>query len=179
MVRECRLLGPWSLVCLSVYSCIAHPLLVCRSSASSSACSCIARPPARASLVCRSFAAALLESWALVRLIVRRSCVTDLSARPYLLVHRLCIARMPVPLPLVCLLCRCPVVGLPLICHACIARLSPRLSAGLPLSCRWSSRSSVCSSGAGLSLVRRWSVCSSVSAPSLIRRCPVSSCRGR
>ena len=32
---------------------------------------------------------------------------------------------------------RCPVVGLPLICHACIARLSTRLSAGLPLSCRW------------------------------------------
>ena len=149
----------------------------------SSVCSCIARLPARASLVCRSFAATLLETWALVhlivRLIVRRSSVTDLSVRPYLLVHRLCIARLPVPLPLVCLLCRCPVVGLPLICHACIARLSPRLSAGLPLSCRWSSRSSVCSSGAGLSLVRRWSVCSSVSAPSLIRRCPVSSCRGR
>ena len=32
---------------------------------------------------------------------------------------------------------RCLVVGLPLICHACIARLSTRLSAGLPLSCRW------------------------------------------
>ena len=68
---------------------------------------------------------------------MHRSSVTDLSVRPYLLVHRLCIARLPVPLPLVCLLCRCPVVGLPLICHACIARLSPRLSAGLPLSCRW------------------------------------------
>ena len=40
----------------------------------------------------------------IVRLIVRRSSVTDLSVRPYLLVHRLCIARLPVPLPLVCLL---------------------------------------------------------------------------
>ena len=98
---------------------------------------------------------------------------------------------------------RCPVVGLPLICHACIARLSTRLSAGLPLSCRWyiaalSAGVVVAALSAalplvlpllclfvrrwsltGLSLVRRWSVCSSVSALSLIRRCPVSSGRGR
>ena len=99
---------------------------------------------------------------------------------------------MPVPLPLVCLLCRCPVVGLPLICHACIARLSPRLSAGLPLSCRWyiaalSARVVVADLSAALPLVlpllclfvRRWSVWWSVSALSLIRRCPVSSGRGR
>ena len=162
-----------SLVCLLVHrssacSCIARLPFVCRYSARDMGARASDRLSDRASLV-----------RLIVRLIVRRSSVTDLSVRPYLLVHRLCIARLPVPLPLVCLLCRCPVVGLPLICHACIARLSPRLSAGLPLSCRWSSRSSVCSSGAGLSLVRRWSVCSSVSAPSLIRRCPVSSCRGR
>ena len=74
--------------------------------------SCIARPPARASLVlpfvCRCSARVMgarpSDHPLLVRLIVRRSSVTDLSARPYLLVHRLCIARMPVPLPLVCLL---------------------------------------------------------------------------
>ena len=102
---------------------------------------------------------------------MHRSSVTDLSVRPYLLVHRLCIARLPVPLPLVCLLCRCPVVGLPLICHACIARLSPRLSAGLPLSCRWyiaalSARVVVAALSAALPLVlpllclfvRRWSL---------------------
>ena len=164
MVRQCCLVVHRS----SVWSCIARLSFVCRYSARDMGARASDRVSGCASLV-----------RLIVRLIVRRSSVTDLSVRPYLLVHRLCIARMPVPLPLVCLLCRCPVVGLPLICHACIARLSPRLSAGLPLSCRWSSRSSVCSSGAGLSLVRRWSVCSSVSAPSLIRRCPVSSCRGR
>ena len=49
----------------------------------SSVCSCIARLPARASLVCRSFAATLL-------------------------VHQLCIAGLPVPLPLVCLLVAAP-----------------------------------------------------------------------
>ena len=67
----------------------------------SSVCSCIARLSdrlsARASLV-----------RLIVRLIVRRSSVTDLSVRPYLLVHRLCIARLPVPLPLVCLLIAAP-----------------------------------------------------------------------
>ena len=97
MVRHCRLLGSWPLVCLSVYSRIAHPLLVCCSSASSSVCSCISHPSVRASLI-----------RLIVRLIVRRSSVTDLSARPYLLVHWLCIARMPVPLPLVCLLVAAP-----------------------------------------------------------------------
>ena len=117
MVRECRLFGSWSLVCSSVYSCIAHPLLVCRSSASS----CIARasarpsarPPARASLACRSFAAALLESWALVRLIIRYSSVCS------------CIVH---------LLLTCPLVH---IC-SCIGCAS--------LVCLFLCRSSVCSS---------------------------------
>ena len=72
---------------------------------------------------------------------------------------------------------RCPVVGLPLICHACIARLSPRLSAGLPLSCRWyiaalSARVVVAALSAALPLVlpllclfvRRWSL----TGPSLV-----------
>ena len=120
----------------------------------------------------------------LVRLVVHRSSVCSCIARlPFVcrysarasVVHRWSACSSAARLSAR----RCPVVGLPLICHACIARLSPRLSAGLPLSCRWSSRSSVCSSGTGLSLVRRWFVCSSVSALSLIRRCPVSSGRGR
>ena len=80
----------------------------------SSVCSCIARLP----FVCRYSARdmgarasdRLSDRASLVRLIVcllvHRSSVTDLSVRPYLLVHQLCIARLPVPLPLVCLLCR-------------------------------------------------------------------------
>ena len=87
---------------------------------------------------------------------------------------------------------RCLVVGLPLICHACIARLSTRLSAGLPLSCRWyiaalSARVVVADLSAALSArvvvadlsVRQSLLCHlSVAAPLLICHCPVSSCRG-
>ena len=192
MVRECRLFGSWSLVCSSVYSCIAHPLLVCRSSASS----CIARasarpsarPPARASLACRSFAAALLESWAFVRLIIRYSSVCSCIVHLLLTCPLVHICSCIGCASLVCLfLCRSSVcsslprrwsaVDLPLICHACIARLSPRLSAGLPLSCRWciaalSARVVAADLSAALPLVlpllclfvRRWSL----TGPSLV-----------
>ena len=73
----------------------------------------------------------------LVRLLVHRSCVcssvrSSISARA-LVVHRSYACSSAARLSAR----RCPVVGLPLICHACIARLSTRLSAGLPLSCRW------------------------------------------
>ena len=142
MVRECRLFGSWSLVCSSVYSCIAHPLLVCRSSASS----CIARasarpsarPPARASLACRSFAAALLESWALVRLIIRYSSVCSCIVHLLLtcpLVHICsCIGCASLVCLFLCrssvcssLTCRCSAAGLSLGCSTrlfhCLTRL--------------------------------------------------------
>ena len=115
----------------SACSCIARLPFVCRYSARDMGARASDHPSARASLVrllvhrsciaraslalpfvCRCSARVMgarpsdhpSDRPLLVRLIVRRSSVTDLSARPYLLVHRLCIARMPVPLPLVCLL---------------------------------------------------------------------------
>ena len=84
----------------------ARASLVCLLVHRSSVCSCIARLPARASLVCRSFAATLLETWALVHLIVRLIVC--------LIVHRSsvcsCIARLSDRLSarasLVCLIVR-------------------------------------------------------------------------
>ena len=112
----------------------------------------------------------------LVRLVVHRSSVCSCIARlPFVcrysarasVVHRWSACSSAARLSAR----RCPVVGLPLICHACIARLSPRLSAGLPLSCRWyiaalSARVVVAALSAALPLVlpllclfvRRWSL---------------------
>ena len=118
----------------------------------------------------------------LVRLVVHRSSVCSCIARlPFVcrysarasVVHRWSACSSAARLSAR----RCPVVGLPLICHACIARLSPRLSAGLPLSCRWyiaalSARVVVAALSAALPLVlpllclfvRRWSL----TGPSLV-----------
>ena len=118
----------------------------------------------------------------LVRLVVHRSSVCSCIARlPFVcrysarasVVHRSSACSSAARLSAR----RCPVVGLPLICHACIARLSPRLSAGLPLSCRWyiaalSARVVVAALSAALPLVlpllclfvRRWSL----TGPSLV-----------
>ena len=155
MVRECRLFGSWSLVCSSVYSCIAHPLLVCRSSASS----CIARPsarpsarpPARASLACRSFAAALLESWALVRLIIRYSSVCS------------CIVHLLLTCPLVhiCSCIGCASLVCLFLCRSSVCSSLPRRWSAVDLSrvhCSFV-YSSFCWSAAFLSLVYRCSVC--------------------
>ena len=168
MVRECRLFGSWSLVCSSVYSCIAHPLLVCRSSASS----CIARasarpsarPPARASLACRSFAAALLESWAFVRLIIRYSSVCS------------CIVHLLLTCPLVhiCSCIGCASLVCLFLCRSSVCSSLPRRWSAVDLSRvhRSSVSSSFCWSAAFLSLVlpllclfvRRWSL----TGPSLV-----------
>ena len=125
---------------------LVHRSCVC-SSVCSSACSCIAGLPFVCRCSARVMGARPSDHPLLVRLFVHRSSVTDLSARPYLLVHWLCIARMPVPLPLVCLLVAAP-----------------------SLVCRWSAvdlsrvhcsfvYSSFCWSAAFLSLVYRCSVC--------------------
>ena len=155
MVRECRLFGSWSLVCSSVYSCIAHPLLVCRSSASSciarASARASARPPARASLACRSFAAALLESWAFVRLIIRYSSVCS------------CIVHLLLTCPLVhiCSCIGCASLVCLFLCRSSVCSSLPRRWSAVDLSrvhCSFV-YSSFCWSAAFLSLVYRCSVC--------------------
>ena len=76
------------LVCLFVHlSSVSRASLVHRS--------CIAGLPFVCRCSARVMGARPSDHPLLVRLIIRRSSVTDLSARPYLFVHRLCIARPP------------------------------------------------------------------------------------